>query len=101
MLGMLNGGFLHWDWIRPDHWVPLIQFETEGRIITTVYRYGWMRRSWQPGSVQEIAWKPGRELQIYPLKDRMILRKALVYFFSGLLSMAVFVATVCHMLGVY
>lgn len=88
--GMLHLGFLHWNWIRPDHWIPLIQFENEGEIITTAYRYGGLKHSWNPGATLEIAWEPGKEKQVYPCSDPVIRRKAWFYLLSGIFLLAIF-----------
>lgn len=94
LYGLSNFGFIHWNWIRPDHWVPLIQFETEGRIVTAAFRYGWFRHSWEPGQMVQIGWEPGKEKQIYSLCDDMIDRKAWAYLLSGLGSLTALALTV-------
>lgn len=87
---LMNFGFIHWNWIRPDHWVPLIQFEVNGDVINSAYRYGAFRSSWSIGSSVEIAWDPSTPKQIYPCADRAIRRKAWIYLASGTLSLVVF-----------
>ena len=88
--GMLNMGFLHWNWIRPDHWVPLVRFEAEGETILTAYRYGGLKGSWTVGQTLPIAWEPGNEKQIYPCADPMIARKGWIYISCGILAMIAF-----------
>lgn len=87
--GMMTLGFFHWNWVRPDHWIPLVQFEVNGEIITTAYRYGGMKNSWRMGDTLEVAWYPGKEKQIYPCGDRVIRRKAWIYLLTGLGMMAI------------
>lgn len=83
--GFMNLGFLHWNWIRPDHWIPVIQYESDGELITAVYRYGALKTSWHLGDKLEIAWNPKKEQMIYPCFDRVIDRKAWVYLSFGLI----------------
>ena len=81
--GFLHLGFFHWSWICPDHWVPLVQFEAEGRLITSAYRYGGLRRSWSPGQICTVAWEVGKEQAVYPCNDPVLFRKTLWYFLGG------------------
>jgi len=81
---ILTMGFLHWDWVRPDHWTPLIQFMAEGEIVTTAYRYGGLKGSWKVGQQVEVSWYPGKEKQVYPCGDPVIRRKGWVYLLGGL-----------------
>lgn len=92
--GLWNLGFLHWNWVRPDHWVPLIQFEAEGQTVTAAYRYGWLKRSWKPGQMVKIGWQDGKVRQIYPLRDPVVERKAWFHLLTGVASMAATVAVV-------
>lgn len=82
--GLMNVGFLHWNWVRPDHWIPLVQFEAEGEVITTAYRYGGLKNSWKVGDNLEVAWFPGKEKQIYPCSDPVIRRKGWWYLLGGI-----------------
>ena len=91
---LMSIGFIHWNWIRPDHWVPLIQFEVNGDIITSAYRYGAFRNSWVIGSSIEIAWDPSAPKQIYPCADRVIRRKSWIYLVSGIISLVTFLLMV-------
>lgn len=88
--GMMNMGFIHWNWIRPDHWVPLIRFEADGASVLATYRYGALKGSWSAGDPVEIAWAPGKEKQIYPCSDPKIARKGWIYLLGGILSMVAF-----------
>ena len=81
---ILTMGFLHWDWVRPDHWTPLVQFLADGEIVTTAYRYGGLKGSWKVGQQVEVAWYPGKEKQIYPCGDPVIRRKGWWYLLGGL-----------------
>ena len=87
---LMNFGFIHWNWIRPDHWVPLIQFEVSGDVITSAYRYGAFRNSWSVGSTVDIAWHPSAPKQIYPCADRAIYRKAWAYLLCGIIALLIF-----------
>jgi len=82
--GILTIGFLHWNWIRPDHWIPLVQFEAEGEVITSAYRYGGLKNSWKVGDSLDVAWFPGKEKQIYPCADPVIRRKGWWYLLGGI-----------------
>ena len=82
--GLLHWGFVHWNWVRPDHWVPLLQFETDGKIITTAYRYGALKNSWKPGQKCTVAWEPGSEQAVYPCGDAAIFRKAWWHLLGGI-----------------
>ncbi len=88
--GLMHLGFFHWNWIRPDHWVPLVQFSCNGETVTTAYRYGWMKHSWKAGDTVSVAWQEGKPLQIYPHKDTMLQRKLWTYLLTGMLCNAVF-----------
>ena len=92
--GMMNMGFLHWNWIRPDHWVPLIRFEAEGETILTAYRYGGLKGSWTVGQTLPVAWDSGKEKQVYPCSDPMIAQKGWIYLLCGVLSMTAFWALI-------
>ena len=83
LVHLLHFGFLHWNWVRPDHWVPLVQFEAEGETVTAAYRYGGLRRSWKPGQTCSVAWEAGKQRQIYPCKDPVIRRKGWWYLLGG------------------
>lgn len=96
--GLMNLGFLHWNWVRPDHWVPLIQFEAEGRTVTAAYRYGWLQKSWKPGQTVEIGWQTGKEQQIYPIRDPILARKAWFHLLTGMAAMGSAVAVVTGLL---
>ena len=84
LLQRLHFGFVHWNWVRPDHWVPLVQFEAEGETVTAVYRYGGLKRSWKPGDRCPVAWEAGKPVQIWPCKDPVIERKAWCYLLGGM-----------------
>lgn len=90
LYGLMNVGFFHWNWVRPDHWVPLIQFETEGEVITTAYRYGWLKNSWHAGDTVEVAWNPGKETRIFPCGDPVIFRKTWSYLAAGIAFLVLF-----------
>lgn len=90
LFGLLSFGFLHWNWIRPDHWVPLVQFESEGRICTAAYRYGGLKTSWRAGDRIPIAWEPGEEERIYPCGDKILFRKGVLYLTAGIAALAAF-----------
>lgn len=92
--GMMTLGFLHWNWVRPDHWVPLIQFDTEGGTVTTAYRYGGLKTSWHTGDTVSIAWDPEKPKQVYPCGDPVIRWKGICYLLAGAVLMAVFILTV-------
>lgn len=96
---MLHVGFLHWSWICPDHWIPLVQFEAEGKTVTAAYRYGAFRNSWKPGQTMEIAWESGREQQIYPCGDPVIKWKAWLYLILGMTALAVSVILITTAIG--
>ena len=92
---ILTMGFLHWNWIRPDHWVPLVQFMAEGEIVTTAYRYGGLKHSWKVGQTMEVAWYPGKEKQIYPCGDPVVLRKGLWYLLGGISIFGIMILVMC------
>lgn len=83
-------GFLHWSWINPDHWVPMIQFEADGVAVTSAYRYGWLKCGWQTDEKVEVAYKGGKEKQIYPCGDPVIRKKAWAYLLAGLTALILF-----------
>lgn len=92
--GVFHTGFFHWNWVRPDHWVPLIQFQANGETVTAPYRYGGLKNSWHVGDRAAIAWEQGREKQIYPQQDRVIRRKAWAYLLLGIAALALFLLSV-------
>lgn len=92
--GLMNLGFFHWNWVRPDHWVPLIQFEAGEKTVTAAYRYGWLKHSWKPGQIVKIGWQEGKEQQIYPIGDPIVERKAWFHLLTGVGAMAAAVAVV-------
>jgi len=94
LFGLLSFGFLHWNWIRPDHWVPLVQFESEGNTFTAAYRYGGMKTSWGVGDRVQVAWQPGKEAKIYPCSDPILFHKGIIYLTAGLAAQAAFAALV-------
>ncbi len=87
---LMQTGFLHWSWVRPDHYVPLIQYAGDGGTVTVAYRYGGLKHSWRAGQAVKIAWASGKENQIYPCDDPVIRMKGLIYLLAGFVSMAVF-----------
>lgn len=86
---LMQTGFLHWNWVRPDHYVPLIQYKADAGVITTTYRYGGLKHSWWTGQMVEIAWIPGKENQIFPCGDRIIRIKGWSYLLAGFISLIV------------
>lgn len=98
LLGLLHWGFVHWNWVRPDHWVPLLQFEADGKTITTAYRYGALKGSWKPGQKCCIAWEPGKEQAVYPCTDSAIFRKAWWYLLGGFVLMSLLVFSIRTMI---
>ena len=84
LLLILTMGFLHWNWIRPDFWIPLVQFMADGEIVTTAYRYGGLKTSWKVGQQVEVCWYSGKEKQIYPCADPVIHRKGIFYLLGGI-----------------
>lgn len=83
--GLLNLGFFHWNWVRPDCWVPLIQFEANGKKITSTFRYGGLKGSWKVGQKIKVAWDD--ETKLYPCADPVISRKAWVHLALGIAAL--------------
>jgi len=90
-LGLIHWGYLHWNWVRPDHYVPLLQFEDNGKTVTTAYRYGGLKGSWHPGQKCTVAWEPENPRAVYPCGDPVIFRKAWWYLLGGMASLLSFI----------
>lgn len=86
-------GFFHWNDVRPDHWFPLIRFETEeGKVCTSTFRYGGLKNFWIVGEEVEIVWED--EKIIYPCKAEWLKKKAGVYLLAG-------IAMIVMAIGIY
>ncbi len=62
VVAFLSMGIVHWNWVRPDHWFSIIQFETPDKTVhTTTFRYGLLKKDWKIDDEVEIAWNEGEE----------------------------------------
>lgn len=72
--------------MRPDHWFPIIQFETsDGTVHTTTFRYGLLKKNWKMNEEVEIAWNDGEERNVYPYKKPIFMKKGIIYLAIGML----------------
>lgn len=76
--------FLLWNEIRPDHWMPVIQFtDDKGTAQSGTYPYGGLKHSFQEGQQVDIAWDKYPQ-RVLPFHAPWLKIKGLVYFLFGL-----------------
>ncbi len=84
---IITFGVIRWNDFRPDHWFPLVQFQTgDGQIHTSTFRYGGFKHFWTIGEELEIAWDD--EKTIYPRDIRWLLKKAVLHLLAGVAMLA-------------
>lgn len=79
--------FLLWNEVRPDHWMPVIQFtDHNGKPQSGSYPYGGLKHSFREGDKIEISWDKYPQ-RVLPLAAPWLKIKALVYFLLGLAAL--------------
>lgn len=76
--------FMLWNEIRPDHWLPVIQFtDGSGTLRSGTFQYGGLKHCFHEGEQLEIAWGkyPAR---VQPLQAPWMYGKAAAYFAIGM-----------------
>lgn len=75
--------FLLWNEIRPDHWMPVIQFtDSTGKLQSGSFPYGGLKQSFRENDTLEVAWDKYPQ-RLLPMKAAWLLVKAAIYFVLG------------------
>lgn len=73
--------FMLWNEIRPDHWFPVLQYQSDdGQRHGATFPYGGLKNSWKVGESIPVAWDSTDPGRVLPLKGSWLLKKAMLYF---------------------
>ena len=84
------GGMAIWESIRFDCWYPVIRYEDQdGKHRIATVRFGAYKKTWKIGDTIDVAWDAGKENLVYECKKKGIRQKALSYFITAVILLAV------------
>lgn len=80
--------FMIWGELRPDHWVPILQFtDRNGKLQSGEFLYGGLKHHFKEGEQVEVAWDK-YPYRVLPLYAPWLSRKAAAYFLLGTVLLA-------------